>query len=97
MSSESDRDLTVAEQIDAIFKPFSDAVNAIIFYKVEIAGVGLPIVVVWLIVAAIALTMLLKFINLRGFGHALALTAGRGPDRSGAPGVQLARMSSPAR
>jgi AGCS family alanine or glycine:cation symporter len=71
--------MTFAEQIDAAFAPISAAVNAVIFYSITIGGVSLPIVVVWLIAAAILLTFGFGFINIRGFAHAVALVTGRGP------------------
>ncbi|OFX06206.1 MAG: hypothetical protein A3E78_15010 [Alphaproteobacteria bacterium RIFCSPHIGHO2_12_FULL_63_12] len=68
---------SLAEQIDAAFTPISNAVNKVIFYSVDVFGVSLPLVVVWLILAAIIFTISLRFINLTGFGHAVALVFGR--------------------
>ena len=67
----------LAQQIDNAFAPVSNAVNSVIFYSVEIFGVSLPLVVVWLIFAALVFTISLRFINLTGFGHALALVSGK--------------------
>jgi AGCS family alanine or glycine:cation symporter len=66
----------LADTINEALTPVSDAVNAVIFFSVPIAGVDLPLVVVWLISAAAILTLALRFINLRRFGHALWLVAG---------------------
>lgn len=66
----------LGEQIDAAFAPISNAVNSVIFYSIDVFGVSLPLVVVWLIVAALVFTVSLRFINLSGFGHALALVSG---------------------
>jgi len=66
----------LAQQIDNAFAPVSNAVNSVIFYSVDIFGVSLPLVVVWLIFAALVFTLSLRFINLTGFGHALALVSG---------------------
>ncbi|MCA8888182.1 MAG: alanine/glycine:cation symporter family protein [Parvularculaceae bacterium] len=68
---------TLAERIDNAVHPFSDAVSSIVFYSVDVFGVQLPLVVVWLIAAALILTLSLRFINITGFGHALALVSGR--------------------
>ena len=68
---------SLAQQIDAAFAPVSNAVNSVIFYSIDFFGVSLPLVVVWLIVAALVFTVSLRFINLTGFGHALALVSGR--------------------
>lgn len=66
-----------AQQIDNAFAPVSDFVNRIIFYSIDVFGVSLPLVVIWLISAAVILTVSLRFINLTGFGHALALVSGK--------------------
>ncbi|MEK7264866.1 MAG: alanine/glycine:cation symporter family protein [Pseudomonadota bacterium] len=68
---------SLAEKIDTAFAPISNAVNQVIFYSVDIYGVSLPLVVIWLIFAALVFTLSLRFINLTGFGHALALVSGR--------------------
>jgi AGCS family alanine or glycine:cation symporter len=46
---------------------------------------ALPLVVAWLVVAAVFLTLRMGFINLRGFKHAIAITRGRytNPDEPG--------------
>jgi alanine or glycine:cation symporter, AGCS family len=49
------------------------------------ADTTLPLVVVWLVIAAIFLTIRMGFINFRGFRHAVAVTAGKytAPDAPG--------------
>lgn len=74
-----------AERINDAFAPVSSAVSSIIFFAVPIGGNQLPIVVVWLALAAVIITVYLRFVNIRGFGHALSLV--RSPrNKSGAPG-----------
>jgi len=48
-------------------------------------GRRLPFIVAWLVVAAVIMTLRMRFINLRGFGHAIAITRGRytSPDEPG--------------
>ncbi len=60
---------TLAEQIDEFFEPFSDALSAVVFYKIEIGSVSVPLVVIWLISAGVILTFRLGFVNIRGFAH----------------------------
>lgn len=72
----TDQTSGVAEAIDAAFAPISAAVNAVIFFSIDVFGVSLPLVVVWLIAAALVFTLSLRFINITGFGHALALVTG---------------------
>ncbi len=40
-------------------------------------GLSIPLVVAWLVLGAVYFTLRMGFINLRGFGHAIAVTAGR--------------------
>lgn len=72
-----DAGATLAQTIDNAVAPISNVVNGVIFYSVDVFGVSLPLVVVWLMVGAVVFTLSLRFINLTGFGHALALVSGR--------------------
>ncbi len=69
---------------DALIRPAADALAALVFFKVSIAGAQLPLVVLWLVVGAVFFTLRFRFINLRGFPHALRLL--RGPAPGEAPG-----------
>ena len=40
------------ERIDQAVRPFADAVSGVIFSTFPVAGVGVPFVLVWLLVAA---------------------------------------------
>jgi len=64
---------SLADHIDNTLSPVSDFVSSIIFYSIDVAGVSLPIVVIWLMTAAVVLTLSFGFINLRGFRHAWSL------------------------
>ncbi len=48
----------------------------LIFSSVTVAGSTVPLIVVWLIVAAVIFTFYFGFINLRGMGHGLRLIRG---------------------
>lgn len=63
----------LADRINDTLTPVSDFVSSIIFYSVNIAGVSMPVVVAWLGVAAIIITIWMRFINLRGFRHGWSL------------------------
>ncbi|MEM9169477.1 MAG: alanine/glycine:cation symporter family protein [Pseudomonadota bacterium] len=79
----------LADAIDRAVRPLSSAVNDVVFFAVEIAGVRLPLVVVWLIGAAAILTVALRFVNLRGFTHGWALIGRQvrdDSDQTDAPG-----------
>ena len=66
----------IDEKINIAVKPFADAVAGFVFFSFPVAGVAIPFVLVWLIVAAIVFTFYFKFINLRAFKHGFELVRG---------------------
>ena len=66
------------EMTNAGFAAINSWVASVFFFNVLffIPGVDLPLVVVWLIVGAIYMTIKMRFINFRGFWHAIELTMG---------------------
>ena len=64
------------ERINALVGPVADALSSVIFVSVPVAGADVPLIVVWLIAAALFFTVYLGFINVRGFGHAVRLARG---------------------
>ncbi|GAA1434582.1 alanine/glycine:cation symporter family protein [Mycobacterium cookii] len=62
-------------------EPFFDRIlnkiTEIVFYPINIGGVDILPIVVWLIVAAVFFTFYLGFLNIRGFAHAINLVRGR--------------------
>ena len=56
-----------------------------VFYAVTIGGAPLPLIVVWLVVAASIFTVYMGFLNIRGFKHAIDLVRGKfsDPDDAG--------------
>ncbi|WP_088319706.1 sodium:alanine symporter family protein [Kineosporia sp. R_H_3] len=73
-------DTGVDATINDWFATVSDPVVATIFLSVPVLGADLPLIVVWLVVAAVFFTIWTGFLNIRGFGHALALVRGRYSD-----------------
>ena len=69
-------DIGIDERINIAVKPFADAVAGFVFFSFPVAGVAIPFVLVWLIVAAIVFTFYFKFINLRAFKHGFELVRG---------------------
>ena len=69
-------DIGIDEKINIAVKPFADAVAGFIFSSFSVAGVPIPFVLVWLIVAATIFTFYFKFINLRAFKHGFELVRG---------------------
>jgi alanine or glycine:cation symporter, AGCS family len=75
----------IDETINTAFTTVSDAVQSVIFYSITVAGVSFPLVVAWLAIAAIVFTGYFRFINVRGFKHAVQLVKGdyTAPDEVG--------------
>ncbi len=70
------------ERIDRLMQPVTDAVAGFVFHAVPIAGVRVPLIVAWLVAGGVFFTLYLRFINVRGFKHALDLVRGRYADAS---------------
>ena len=71
--------------INATVQPITNLLSSFIFYEVEIFGASMPLIVLWLIGAAIFFTGYFNFLNLRGFKHAFQLLRGdySRPDNEG--------------
>jgi len=92
---------TVAQQIDAAVRPVADAVSGAIFASVRVAGtdeapVMFPLIVGWLILAALVFTFYFNFINIRGFKHGFDLIRGRYSDPNSAGEVSHFRALTSA-
>ncbi len=66
----------IDETINQAFAPIAKAFSNIVFFSVSVGGTDLQLIVLWLIVGAVFFTFYLRFINLRGFLHALRLVRG---------------------
>jgi AGCS family alanine or glycine:cation symporter len=73
---------TLDQRISATVQPFSDAIAGFVFYSVPVAGTTFPLIVGWLILAAPIFTFYFRFIQIRGFRHALDVVRGRYSDKS---------------
>ncbi len=85
MGEESQTDTSLDALIDAAMRPVADAASSFIFYSVPLFGVDVPLIVIWLIAGGIFFTTYLRFINFRGFRHAIQIITGkyRNPDDPG--------------
>jgi AGCS family alanine or glycine:cation symporter len=70
--------------LDAALRPVADGLAALVFFTVPLGAAELPLVVLWLVAGAVFFTLRFRFINLRGFPHAIALLMGRYDVRGGA-------------
>jgi AGCS family alanine or glycine:cation symporter len=82
ISTVSAKAATLSETIDSFFKPIVDDYlypvifwDPIKFFGFDV-GADVPIVVVWLVFGAVYFTIKMKFINFRGFKHAIELVKG---------------------
>jgi len=66
----------IDETINSITAPIAIWVGSVVFFKIPLLGAQLPLVVLWLIAGAIFFTFYMRFINLRGFRHAIELVRG---------------------
>ena len=76
----------IDQAINEVFRPVATAMVNFVFYSVPIGDSQLPLIVVWLIAGALYFTIRLRLINLRGFGHALRIVAGKEDKQPKAPG-----------
>ena len=76
---------TVEAAINSLFRPVAEALTSLVFFDVTVAGATFPLIVGWLVLAGIVFTVVFRGIQIRGFGHGLALALGR-YDRADDPG-----------
>ncbi|MDU2058824.1 MAG: alanine:cation symporter family protein, partial [Dermabacter sp.] len=63
--------------LNTYFAPFADFLSAIVFFAPTIAGVEVPIIVLWLIAAALFLTVWLRFQPITGLAHSIGVIRGK--------------------
>ena len=75
--------MSLDQQIDQLLKPLTESLSDIVFYQINIFGQNFPLIVLWLVAAAIFFTGYLGFINVRGFSKALSIVSGKTTKLSG--------------
>jgi len=63
----------LADRINAAFGLVSGPLNSLVFTSIPLGGVDLPVVVLWLMAAAVVFTVRTGFVNVRGFARGLKL------------------------
>ena len=66
--------------IDSLMRPVADAASDFIFFSISLFGTQIPLIVLWLVAGGVFFTVYLRFINFRGFAHAISLISGRHAD-----------------
>ena len=72
----------IDQRINEMFQPVVDALSQILFWDpIKALGIDIgaaaPIVVLWLMIGGLFFTLRMKFINIRAFGHGVALVSGK--------------------
>ena len=68
------------QRISDAIKPVADALSDFIFFTVPILGTDFPLIVAWLVVGGVFFTVYFRFINIRGFRHAIDIVRGKYAD-----------------
>lgn len=73
------------DTINSVMEPVTKAVMKVIFFTVSFGEFTVPFVLIWLLFGAIFFTVFFKFLNVRGFKHALDVVRGKydDPDHAG--------------
>jgi AGCS family alanine or glycine:cation symporter len=75
--------MSLDQQIDRLIKPLAEGLSDIVFYQISVFGQGFPLIVLWLVTAAVFFTGYLGFINIRGFSRAISLVSDTSGKTSG--------------
>ena len=73
---------SIDERLNQLLSPLAQRFSDLIFFSIPVGESELPLIVVWLVLGAIFFTIYLRFINVRGFVHALKLVRGDFADKS---------------
>jgi len=81
LTAQSESTVTLDDRINGIMEPITNVIMKVIFVEVSIGlGQSVPFVLIWLLAGAVFFTVYNKFVNVRAFGHALAVVRGKYDD-----------------
>lgn len=63
-------------RINDAVQPITNFIELVVFFPIPVPGGSVPVVLLWLLGAAIFFTFYFRFISVRGFSHALRLVRG---------------------
>ncbi len=78
-------DPSIDQRVDDALAPLTEAFSSVVFVEVPVFGVGVPLVVAWLVMGALFCTLYFGFINVRGIPLAIRTLRGE-LDEEDAPG-----------
>ncbi len=64
-------------KINEAIKPIADWISKVVFCFFTINGVEIPVILLWLFIGCLFCTIYFRFINVRGFAHALDIVTGK--------------------
>lgn len=67
----------IDEAVDKAFQPIARAMSEFVFFALPVGGAELQLIVLWLIAGAVFFTFYFRFINIRGFVHAIRIVTGK--------------------
>ncbi len=68
---------TIDDSINDFMEPITGAIEKVVFFTVPIGDMDVPFVLIWLITGALFFTVYMKFVNIRGFRHAIDVVRGK--------------------
>ncbi|WP_017733818.1 alanine/glycine:cation symporter family protein [Nafulsella turpanensis] len=72
---------TIDERINEAISPVTGAITDFVFSEIQFTDeVAIPVILIWLLTGAIVFTIYLRFIQFRGFKHALNIVKGKYTD-----------------
>ncbi|MDN3610774.1 alanine/glycine:cation symporter family protein [Vibrio ostreicida] len=75
-ANSSEPSLHFDQIVNTTIAPIAEQLSSFVFYKINLLGYPVPIIVMWLSLAAVFFTLYLSFINLRGLPTAFRLIRG---------------------
>lgn len=76
VTSSAHADGGIDQAISEAIQPIVDPIVSTIFYSVPVFGTNFPLIVGWLVIAAVVFTLYFGFIQFRGFKHSIELVRG---------------------
>ncbi|MGB1074672.1 MAG: alanine/glycine:cation symporter family protein [Flavobacteriales bacterium] len=68
------------DQINAVMEPVTNAILKVIFLPIGFGEIEVPFVLIWLLAGALFFTFYFRFLNFRGFKHAIDVVRGKFDD-----------------
>ena len=64
---------SIDQYINEFIGPLADWLNSLVLYEIKLGSIEFPLIVAWLIIAALFFTFYFGFINVRGIWHAVQI------------------------